>query len=397
MRSAFVSTNEPRPGAPYILQSGGHSKWEFFSLESPRPCCTQSRGIAVGSDQNIWFTDPADTVVGRVTMAGVLTEYLMPNNLEEPQRITSGPDGALWVTVIGGSGAPDEIARVTTGDSVTEYPIPTPSSVPVGIAVGSDKNIWFAEAGANKIGKITTAGSFTEYSLPNGVIEPVDVTKGPDGNIWFTSYSYVGKISSHGVVTAFQVPTANSNPYDIVAGKDGALWFTENSANQIGRVTTAGEFQEFPIPFFEQTGPLGITKGPDGRIWFAVGNLIATIDANNNMNGFKTAVDGDELASGPDGNLWFSTGTSKMGVFLRDKMSLSPTDLTLNVGQTMDVTVTESGRRHTWTATSSDTAVATVVGAGQGQFAVTGVASGVCQVTVTDDQLNSIIEDVRVN
>jgi streptogramin lyase len=41
-------------------------------------------------------------------------------------------------------------------------------------------------------------------------------------------------------ITEFTIPTANSGPNGITAGPDGALWFTEAAANKIGRITTAG-------------------------------------------------------------------------------------------------------------------------------------------------------------
>jgi len=51
-------------------------------------------------------------------------------------------------------------------------------------------------------------------------------------------------------ITEFPIPTAGSNPMAITTGPDGALWFDEasTSANNIGRITTAGVFTEFPIP-----------------------------------------------------------------------------------------------------------------------------------------------------
>jgi streptogramin lyase len=43
-------------------------------------------------------------------------------------------------------------------------------------------------------------------------------------------------------ITEFPTPTANSGPTGITTGPDGALWFTEGGANQIGRITTAGHW-----------------------------------------------------------------------------------------------------------------------------------------------------------
>lgn len=43
-----------------------------------------------------------------------------------------------------------------------------------------------------------------------------------------------------GVVTEFPVPTAQSGPFGITVGPDGNLWFTENQANQIGQIPPGG-------------------------------------------------------------------------------------------------------------------------------------------------------------
>jgi streptogramin lyase len=65
--------------------------------------------------------------------------------------------------------------------------------------------------------------------------------------------------------TEFPTPTANSGPYGITTGPDGALWFTERNANKIGRITIAGVITEFPIPTAVGV-PAGITTGPDGAV-----------------------------------------------------------------------------------------------------------------------------------
>src|SRR5690349_1832788 len=51
-------------------------------------------GLAAGSDGALWFTGsgPAKNEVGRITTAGVVTEYPTSN---APGVIVAGPDGAL--------------------------------------------------------------------------------------------------------------------------------------------------------------------------------------------------------------------------------------------------------------------------------------------------------------
>ena len=64
-------------------------------------------GIAIGSDGNLWFTEPDGNRIGRITPAGVITEFPV---LGRPAGIAAGPDGALWFTEPDGN----RIGRITT-------------------------------------------------------------------------------------------------------------------------------------------------------------------------------------------------------------------------------------------------------------------------------------------
>ncbi len=50
-----------------------------------------------------------------------------------------------------------------------------------------------------------------------------------------------------GTITSFSLPTAASHPEGITKGPDGNLWFTEYNGNQIGRITPGGTITEFPF------------------------------------------------------------------------------------------------------------------------------------------------------
>ncbi len=196
-------------------------------------------GIAAGSDGNLWFTEYSGNRIGKITTAGVITEY------------TTGMTG--------------------TG--------------PTGIAAGSDGNLWFTELDSNRIGKITTAGRITDYTTgitnvaPFGAT-PYGIAAGPDGNLWFTEYhgQKIGKITTAGVITEYTTGiTAPADPRGIAAGSDGNLWFTENSGNKIGKITTAGVITQYTG--MTGTGPAGIAAGPDSNLWFTEdsGNKIGKI------------------------------------------------------------------------------------------------------------------------
>ena len=64
-----------------------------------------------------------------------------------------------------------------------------------------------------------------------------------------------------GAPTIIEYPTTTvgAGPVGITSGPDGALWFAEQNVNQIGRITTAGIVtNEFPITGSSNPGPNGI-------------------------------------------------------------------------------------------------------------------------------------------
>jgi hypothetical protein len=72
----------------------------------------------------------------------------LPTASSGPTGITTGPDGALWFTERAG-----KIGRITTAGVITEFPVPTASSSPNGITAGPDGGLWFTETAGNNIGR----------------------------------------------------------------------------------------------------------------------------------------------------------------------------------------------------------------------------------------------------
>src|SRR6516164_4506681 len=116
-----------------------------------------------------------------------------------------------------------------------------------------------------------------------------------------------------GTVTTFPVP---STPFFITSGPDGSLWFTLGETGQIGRITTSGTITEFSVSTGHgspaaSSGPVGITAGPDGNLWFAEHNAgkIGRITTSGSITEFPLptgATAPQFITVGPDGNLWFT-------------------------------------------------------------------------------------------
>ena len=175
--------------------------------------------LSVGSGNSVLGPNVS---MGRITTAGSITQYAIPNTWYyiQPVGLTAGPDGALWFT----------LANET-------FP---------GGAVGV----------GGIIGRVSTSGSVTEFPLPEG-ISPGPIAAGPDGALWFIAYSaacshtfsgctsMIDRITTAGAVTnQFSVPVVGTS---IATGPDGALWFFSSSTS-MGRLTTDGTFTQYPLP-----------------------------------------------------------------------------------------------------------------------------------------------------
>jgi streptogramin lyase len=272
--------------------------------------------ITTGPDGALWFTE-FEGRIGRITTSGAITEFALPAPpqpvppppapvVRHPLGITRGPDGALWfVTDCCDAANPGRVGRVTTAGVITLF-VPAPlTTVGPGITAGPDGNLWYSATASTSEGhvqRMSTAGVVNgDFRIPTAFSDPSRLVTGPDGNVWFTEQGAVGangskqptfpapgkigRITPSGTIDEFTTPGQNypsfvSNPAGIAVGADGNLWFTEYSyltsdtavqhgGNKIGRITTAGQITEFPIPTrFARAD--GITGGPagDGGVYF---------------------------------------------------------------------------------------------------------------------------------
>ena len=141
----------------------------------------------------------------KITTAGTVTEFPLPNSFSSPDAITAGPDGKLWFTEFDGN----RIGSMTTAGVFVEYTIPTAGSIPIGMTTGSDGNLWFTEEQGNNIGQVTPAGTFTEYPITTSGAFPWLIALGPDGTLWFAEYegNKVGQVDARAAKTSYGLVT----------------------------------------------------------------------------------------------------------------------------------------------------------------------------------------------
>ena len=273
-------------------------------------------GITAGPDGALWFTDPGNDTIGRITTAGVYT-LEKPPGTEVSAGITTGPDGNLWFTLQLEEGG---IGRITPNGKIKLFKDPG-GSYTNGITTGPDGALWFAEYNGT-VGRMTLKGKVKHYTVSSSNAELLGIAAGPDGNLWVTQ-NVVGSVESNvvyrvtpsGKSTAFTVGFA---PAAICAGPDGAMWFGESGGTSIGRLTTSGKYTSFKTP--DPNGfPYGIAAGPDGALWFTNSGPtygIGRITTSGKIKLYKSPVSFAgfaNIAAGPDGNMWF-TATNPPGI-----------------------------------------------------------------------------------
>jgi len=137
---------------------------------------------------------------------------------------------------------------------------------------------------------MSTAGDSKPYELNSDVL-PERLAAGADGAIWLRIRQAIGSGGWTPVGAQAYVPlrTANSGPAGITLGPDGNLWFTEHAANRIGRITPLGTVTEFALP--HAGGPAGIATGPDGNLYIAEnsGDRIDRMSTEGRVDEFRFA------------------------------------------------------------------------------------------------------------
>jgi streptogramin lyase len=269
----------------------------------------------------------------------LITEYATPNPAAGAWNITTGPDGNLWFTEKWGNkvGYIDPNTRAIKEFSLSQID-PPGYNYPMGITSGPDGNLWVADDNSGQISKITTTGNITYYPLPSN-LHPTSIVTGPDGNLWFTAWynNTIGVMSTNGTLLHQYVLGPNQltigglnwlyGPMGISVGPDGNLWFAEqdsdmhsNIGNQIVKMDpSTGAVTDYPV----SAPPSDTAAGPDGNTWFVLLNSSkfgkvdpgsGTVSYYNFPGTITTQSIGNYITPGPDGNVWFSVFMTGLGV-----------------------------------------------------------------------------------
>ncbi len=315
--------------------------------------------IAVGSDGALWFTEPLDHKIGRLTVTGQYREYCAPEGeLILTNDLVTGPNGALWFLLdAGGVPRHDALGRLTLRGATSRYwPLPRDAYLSY-LVVGPDHAFWLVSEDIVRIPPPLNASnapaprplSGTRFRLgpprfPRAsVIADASVVVGPDGALWFAGHGsksindndrgFIGRLAPSGATRLYDIPFGLL-PRDIVVGPDKALWFTTYGLNggggHIGRLTLAGKMSDYALPPLPPGShghsapePADLIVGSDGLLWFVTPGYLGRIDRAGHTT--YTSIPADDfygpsyfplrastIVRGPDSALWATEDGGKI-------------------------------------------------------------------------------------
>jgi virginiamycin B lyase len=303
----------------------------------------QPQQLAIGPDGNVWYTDANGGGVYRMIASGPSVGRSTEVSPATPSMGATGivsDGGALWFTNYNGG-----LGCVTPSGSVSAdlaTPPGTPSSD--GIAVDAEGNLWFTDVGNNRIGEATPSpaaactlsGSIREYAVPAGVVlgqtsggnpqTAADSIVALGADVFFTEpgSNSIGEMTSTGSYVATLPrggqPALYGDPYGITKGPDGNLWFTEMGAGGFGRLNPAsGMITQYQPPSISGSAQSwSIVDGPDGNLWFTYGagspkagvGCLSTAGTIAQYPAPTQGANPDGIAVGTDGAIWFAELTT---------------------------------------------------------------------------------------
>jgi streptogramin lyase len=279
----------------------------------PRVRCRRSsrpHELVLGPDGGAWFTE-VPGAIGHVAPDGAITSYHEGLEGGYASGLIVGPDKDIWFGL-----DVDErhtyIGHIDASGQVTLSGTLRVDTFPHHLALGSDGNVWFGASVRDSIGYVNPLGAVTQFEIPGS---PGGLVAA-GGDMWFTDYEEgnpaIGKVvlgeGGNATIKLFHSGlSADSHPEQIVVGPDGNLWFTDSGAEAIGRVTAAGEIEEFRLG----DTPVDIEPGSEGNLWFSAYYGIGRISTTGVVSSVKVIALGEgrrtqDVALGPEGDLWFA-------------------------------------------------------------------------------------------
>jgi streptogramin lyase len=244
---------------------------------------SQPRHITVGSDGNLWFTEGNEIFtpdpemggtfhnqIGRITPAGVITEFRVDGCQCFLNDIVQGPDDILYFTTNNPG-----LGRITTSGDVLPDVAPDNNLANGGGIAARGDDVWYTDFNNDSLWRYDVpSGQFTEFPVPPAGADPLDVAVDANGTVWFTGGGAIGRLDpADGTFTETPV---TGDPRFIAIASDGKVWFTDRFNHRVGYLDpSTNQVTQFGT-LTPEAGPQDIAAANDGSMWFAqarVGNV----------------------------------------------------------------------------------------------------------------------------
>jgi len=233
--------------------------------------------LIVGSDGIVWYAGNLEGYVGRYDPATDEIERIeMPDPAaRDPHTLVFDEDEEhIWFTVQNGN----FVGRLALDDhSVELIEVPTPRARPYGIKIGPDGTVWVALLGTNKLAAVDPETlALTEHTLPADDARPRRLEVTERGDVWYADYrrGTAGRFEPEtGAVHELPLPAgSDSYPYGTALDSAGTFWVVQTGSRPNRMIGIDTETEEIvsitPIP----SGG-GVVRhmhhfAPEGEVWF---------------------------------------------------------------------------------------------------------------------------------
>src|SRR2546429_306128 len=267
-----ASSSQPRTRSPLLYVSAALtlsfvSPPAIVEYPLPRPKAFP-HDPAVGADGIVWYTDQANSYIGRLDPAtGKVSDYATPTPTSGPHGIIVAPDGGVWYT--GNFTARRGRLDPATG-AIKEFPLPSGARAPHTPLYHAGK-VWFTAQGANLYGVLDAATGSAKLSPgPTRGARLSGLVAAPDGMIWMALFgtNQLGRIDpADGALKIFPLPASGARPRRLIVDATGIVWYSDYARGKLGRLDPAtGQVRDYPCPGGDASQPYGIAGAePRGR------------------------------------------------------------------------------------------------------------------------------------
>lgn len=165
-----------------------------------RPRC-DATAVAVGAGGALWFAEacrryrkgvgvgPGRGSIGRIVPGGQISRHPLLGSREHPSSLAVGSNGTLWFGISHWGFSAPSVGRITRAGALAEYRIP--NGWPRPIAVGPEGRLWFQSSfgGWNyrALNSIGVGGRLGKpiCADPTCELEPTGLVGATDGSLWY--------------------------------------------------------------------------------------------------------------------------------------------------------------------------------------------------------------------